>query len=300
MTILVAGGTGFIGSRIIDALLDLLEEPIIRCMTRNPDIPNPWGRRVKLVAGDVRNEESLDLATQGVEVVIQTIQFPNHPVENPRRGFTYMQIDGRGTSRMAARAAANGVRRFIYLSGAGADPNSDKRWFRAKAIGEEAIQASGMGYVILRPSWVYGPEDRSLNKLITLTKTLPVVPVIGNGQSRVQPISVFDVAQVAARAVALEAATNRIFGLGGPEILTMDEVLLTIQRSLGVKRPLIHHPTGLMKLATWPLTLLPNPPLSPQAVEFLTSEALVDPQPAEETFGIRFRRLEEGLRQYLK
>jgi NADH dehydrogenase len=299
MKILVAGGTGFIGSRIIEALLDIVKEASIRCMTRNPDMMNPWGKKVEIVGGDVRNEESIDLATRGVEVVIQAIQFPNHPVENPQRGHTYMAIDAQGTRRVAKLAAVNGARRFIYISGAGADPDSEKRWFRAKAIAEEAVVGSGMEYVILRPSWVYGPEDRSLNKFITITKTMPVVPVIGDGKTRIQPISIFDVAAVVARAVTLEEATNRVFGLGGPEVLSMDEVLLTVQRLLGVKRLLVHHPVGLMKVLTWPLKFLPNPPITPQAVEFLTGEALVDPKPTEETFGMRFVSLEEGLKKYL-
>ncbi len=300
MTILVAGGTGFIGSHIIASLLAAPEgEARVRCMTRDPDRPSPWPQQVELVGGDVRDEARLDEATRGVEVVIHTVQFPNHPVEVPRRGYTYMQLDARGTRRMVKVAAANGVRRFIYLSGAGADRNSEKGWFRAKAIAEEAVAESGMEYVILRPSWVYGPEDRSLNKFITMIKILPFVPVIGDGTARIQPVAVYDVATVAARAVRLEEATNRVFELGGPETLTMDEVLLTIQRILGVKRPLLHHPVGFMKLATWPLQLLPTPPMSPQAVDFVTGEALVDPQPTEETFGIRFMSLEEGLGKYL-
>lgn len=299
MKVLVAGGTGFIGSAIIDKLLERLKEASIGCMTRNPSAASSLGGRLFLVEGDLRNEESIDKATRGVDVVVQSIQFPNHPVENPRRGFTYMQIDAKGTRRMAMRAAANGVKRFIYVSGAGADRKSDKSWFRAKAIGEEAVRDSGMEFVILRPSWVYGPEDKSLNRLITLTRTLPFVPVIGDGKSRIQPIHVQDVAEVAARAVTLEEATDRVFGLGGPEALTMDEVLRAVQRVLGVKRPLIHQPKGLVKIATWPLQFLPNPPMTPQAVEFLTGEALVDPKPAEETFSMRFLSLEEGLRRYL-
>ena len=299
MKVLVAGGRGFIGSKIIDKLLDLVEGVSIHCMTRNPGEKSPWGNKVPLVRGDLGNEESIDKATRGVDVIIQSIQFPNHPVENPRRGHTYMQIDALGTRRMVRLAAANGVKRFVYISGAGADPDAPQVWFRAKAIAEEAIAESGMEYVILRPSWVYGPEDRSLNKFITMTKNLPVVPVIGDGKTRVQPVAVYDVATVASKAVTLTQARDRIFELGGPEVLTMDEVLLTVQRLLGVKKPLLHQPAGLMKLAAWPLQFLPTPPLSPQAVEFLTSEAVVDPAPTEETFDIRFLSLEEGLRRYL-
>jgi NADH dehydrogenase len=153
--------------------------------------------------------------------------------------------------------------------------------------------------VILRPSWVYGRDDRSLNRFVSFIRYLPVVPVIGDGTNRVQPVLVDDVARVAAAAVFLESATGRTFDLGGPEELTMDEIVATLQRVLGTHRPVIHQPAGFMKLAALPMRLLPTPPLSPEAVDFILQEAHVDPKPAEETFGVSFSRLEDGLRTYL-
>ena len=94
-------------------------------------------------------------------------------------------------------------------------------------------------------------------------------------------------------------ATDKVFGLGGPEILTMDEIHRTIQKVLGRQRPLLHHPVPLMKLLVLPMAVLPEPILSPGAVDFVTQEAKVDPKPAVEYFGIEFRKLEQGLREYL-
>jgi nucleoside-diphosphate-sugar epimerase len=302
MKILITGGTGFIGSHIRDELLrrpEIGPDARVLCMTRNPNGKSHDDPRVVFVAGDVRDAASLERVTEGVDVVVHCVQFPNHPVQNRSKGYTYMEIDAKGTERLVEACRKNGVRRVVYLSGAGTSPDRPEPWFQAKVIAERAVQESGMEWVVLRPSWVYGPEDKSLNKFVAFIKYLPVVPVVGDGTNRVQPISVFDIARVAASAVFLPEATNRIFDLGGPEELTMDEIIGRVQRVLGTHRPLFHQPSGLMKLAAIPMQILSEPPLSPEAIDFILQEAHVDPRPTEETFGISFMSLEDGLRQYL-
>ncbi|MBI4641780.1 MAG: NAD-dependent epimerase/dehydratase family protein [Candidatus Tectomicrobia bacterium] len=299
MNILVAGGTGFIGSHIIDELLQRADSPKILCLSRNPTRGNRWGSHVEMVQGDVKDQASLERATRGVDLVVHCVQFPNHPVENRRRGWTYLEVDGQGTVRMVEVCRKNSVKRFLYLSGAGTSPEKTQPWFRAKVMAETGIKQSGMEYVIFRPSWIYGPEDRSLNKFVFFTRYLPFIPVIGNGKGKVQPVSVFDVAKVVAKAVDHPEATNKIFELGGPEVLTMDEILLTVQKVMGKKRPLLHHPIGFMKFVTSFMAILPNPPLSPSAIDFITMEEIVDNSEARKVFGVTFERLEDGLRRYL-
>src|SRR5262249_32695477 len=116
MRVLVTGGSGFIGSATIDALRGLERGHEVRCLTRDVDRPSPWGDAVRLVPGDVRDTVSLRRAVDGVDVVVHAVQFPNHPVENPRRGYTYAVIDGEGTARLVAACQAAGVRRIVYLS----------------------------------------------------------------------------------------------------------------------------------------------------------------------------------------
>jgi uncharacterized protein YbjT (DUF2867 family) len=297
MNVLVAGGTGFIGSRIVDALLARGGHRIL-VMTRNPATARPKDG-VEYVRGDVSDPASLETATRGVDVVVHAVQFPNHPVENPRKGWTYEKVDGEGTARMVAAATKNGVKRFVYLSGAGTRPGRPEPWFKAKVRAEDAITASGMEYVILRPSWIYGPDDRSMNKFVAFVKYLPVVPVIGSGQERVQALAVADAGAVAAAAVDEPAATNRVFELGSRSPLTMDEILRTIMRILGKQKPLIHQPAWLVKIPAAILQFLPNAPLSPGAVDFVTMDEQVDPSDAERVFGLQFRTLEAGLREYL-
>jgi NADH dehydrogenase len=297
VNVLIAGGTGFIGSRIVDELLAQSRHRLI-VMTRDPARAQPKSG-VEYVRGDVSDAASLDAATRGVDVVIHAVQFPNHPVENPRKGWTYEQVDGAGTERMVTAAAKNGVRRFVYLSGAGVRPGRAEPWFRAKARAERAITSSGMEYVILQPSWIYGPGDRSMNKFVAFVRYLPVVPVIGSGQERVQAISVFDVAKVAVAAVDEPAAANRVFELGSSPPLTMDEIIRTIMRVLGKRKPLLHQPTWLVKIPASIIQYLPNAPLSPGAVDFITMDERIDASEAEQVFGIEPRSLEAGLREYL-
>lgn len=298
MNVLIAGGTGFIGSRIVDELLRRGGHRLV-VMTRDPARARPRAG-VEYVRGDVTDPASLDAATQGIDIVVHTVQFPNHPVENPRKGWTYEKIDGEGTERMAAAAARNGVKRFVYLSGAGARPGRPEPWFKAKERAENAITSSGMEYVILRPSWIYGPDDRSMNKFVTFIKVLPVVPVIGTGQEHVQPAFITDVAKVAALAVDLPAATNRVFELGSKTPISMDDINRLIMRLLGKNKPLFHQPAWLVKIPATLLQYLPNAPLSPGAIDFITMDERVDASEAEAVFGVEFRSLESGLREYLK
>jgi NADH dehydrogenase len=156
-----------------------------------------------------------------------------------------------------------------------------------------------MEYVIIRPSWVYGAEDRSLNKFAAFVRLLPIVPVIGSGEERVQPVLVDDLARVVAAAVDRPESTNKIIEVGSREPISMNEILRTLMRVLGKERPLLHQPRWLVKIPAMVLQYLPNAPLSPSAIDFITQEEPVDPDQAERILGVRIRPLEEGLRTYL-
>jgi nucleoside-diphosphate-sugar epimerase len=294
--IVVAGGTGFIGREVVRRLLAGGHE--VAVTTRDPQ-RDPFEGRVRLEQAFAGDAATLGKAFTGAEVVVHAIQFPNHPVEDPSKGRTYLEVDGHGTE-VAVRAAQRvGVRRFVYVSGAGAGQGRPQNWFVAKDRAEAAIRASGLQHAILRPSWIYGPRDRSMNKFVTFVRYLPVVPVIGDGTTHVDPIHVDDVGHALADAAVREDATALTLDLGGPDKLTMDEIIRTVMTVMGRRRLLLHHPAGLMKRLVWPMRFLPNPPLSPDAVDFVTTEVPLDPKPAMDYFGFPFRRLAEGLREYL-
>jgi uncharacterized protein YbjT (DUF2867 family) len=298
MEVVVAGGSGFVGSAVVRRLR--AGGAGVSAMTAHPDRSRARIEALgaRPVHGDVLDPASLRPAVAGAEVVVQALTFPTFPVEVRSKRFTFEAFDHLGTARLAEAAAAEGVGRFVFVSGSGAAPDAPKVWFRAKWGGEEAVRATGLPHVIVRPSWIYGPEDRALNRFVTFHRWLPFVPVVGDGQQRLQPVFVHDVAELVSRAIEADAPTGT-FEIGGPEVMSMAEVLRAMMALRGRTKPLLHVPPALAKLAGAVARLLPRPPLSPGAVDFLTGDALADTGPMEAAFGLRLTPLREGLASYL-
>jgi NADH dehydrogenase len=208
-------------------------------------------------------------------------------------------VDAAGTEALVAAARTAGIRRLVYISGAGAAPDARRHWFRAKWRAEEAIRGSGVVYTIFRPSWIYGPGDRSLNRFLGFTRWLPFVPQIGNGRQILAPVFVDDIGALVGDALVTPAANNATLEVGGPETLTMDAVIREALRILHRRRPIIHAPVVLMKLFTWPLTILPSPPMTPAAIDFVVQSAPVDTAPLTAALPRHLTPLAEGLASYL-
>ena len=299
MNVLVAGGTGFIGRRVTRALVDAGHR--VTVMSRNPDSV----ARIELlrgagaIRGDVTDPRTLTGTMDGVEAVVAAVQFPNHPVEVPRKGLTYDRYDRQGTENLLAEAVDAGVRRFFYMSGAGADPRSPVVWYRAKGRAEDAVRASGLEWAALRPSWAYGPEDRALNKFAFMARYLPVVLQVGVKPQRVQPVWVGDIALAVRRTFERDDAWGSVYEIGGPDVMTMNEIIHTMLDVMGKRRPVIPVPTWLAKAGTMPLRLLPNPPMTPQGIEFATQPGIVDNGPLRERLDVQTIDLREGLARYL-
>ena len=294
--ILVAGGTGFIGSAVVRRLLR--DGGDVTVMSAHPG-RRSRGDGARVALGDVQRPETLRAAVAGADVVVQALTFPTFPVEKPSKGYTFEEFEHRGTERLVRAAAEGGVRRYVYVSGVGAAPGAEKVWHRAKWAGERAVLGSSMSACVLRPSWVYGAGDRALNRFVAFARRGPAVPVIGDGLQRVQPVFVEDLAEVVARAAAVDGPTG-VFEVGGPEVMTMNDVLAEVLRALGRRKRLVHLPPVLPKAAGAVVSVLPKPPLSPSAVDFATGDAVADTAGLLAAFpGLRFRSLAEGLATYL-
>lgn len=297
--ILVAGGTGFVGAGIVRELVRrgkpvaVLSRNAARAAGRFPGLP------VEYRQGDVTDPSSLPAALAGIEAVVGSHQFPNSPIENPRKGYTFERVDAEGTENLVAAAKASGVKQFVYLSGAGAAPEG-RHWFRAKWRAETAVRQSGMTYTILRPPWIYGPEDTALNRFLGMSRFLPFVPMIGAaGKQQMQPVFVDDVARAVAESLDNPAAANQLFELGGPEVMSMSDVVRTALQVAGKKRLVLSAPKVVMKLVATVLQFAPGRPLTPDAVDFITSDALADPTEIQQKLGIKLTPLREGLATYL-
>lgn len=296
--ILVAGGSGFIGSAVVRRLLSRGVE--VAVMTAHPKRTRAKieSMGALVVPGDVMDAASLESAVEGAEAVIQVLSFPTYPVEKRRKRYTFEEFDHLGTKRLAEAAAKAGVRKYVFSSGASAAPEAPKVWFRAKWFGEEAIRATGVAHAIIRPSWVYGPEDKALNKFVAFHRWLPFVPVVGDGSQRLQPVFVEDVAEAMAQA-ADPTGPAGTFEIGGPDVMTMNEILGTMMDVRGKVKPLIHFPPFLPRLAAFFLQVLPRPPLSPDAVDLATADALADTDALLRDFDLELTPLREGLATYL-
>jgi NADH dehydrogenase len=296
--VVVPGGTGFLGRSIVRELLRGGHE--VTVLSRKPDGVTriPELRGANATKGDVTDPSSLFGVLDGADAVVGCVQFPNHPVEVPRKGLTYDRYDRQGTENLLAEAQRAGVSKYLYISGAGADPSSDKSWYRAKGIAEGAIRRSGISWAILRPSWAYGPGDKALNRLAKIARMSPVLPQLGTRPQRIQPVYVEDIA-LAVRRVFERDAWDAVYEIGGPEVLTMHEVLATLLDVLGKNRWILPVPLALAKAGTAPLIALPKPPMTPNGIEFAVQDGLVDTKALVEVLGVNPIGLREGLSRYI-
>jgi NADH dehydrogenase len=256
--ITIFGGSGFLGRHVVRALAK--REYRIRVAVRRPDLAGflqPLGRvgQIHAVQANVRNRTSVAEAARGSDVVINLVGIL---FETGRQSFEAVQA--LGAESVALAAAAEGAA-MIQVSAIGADPHSPSAYARAKAEGERLVLAATPQATIFRPSIIFGPNDDFFNRFAALARVSPVLPLIGGGETRLQPVFAGDVAEAIAKAVSGEAKPATVYELGGPEVLTfkalMEYVLATIQR----RRLLVPVPFWAAKFQAFFFELLSAIPL---------------------------------------
>jgi uncharacterized protein YbjT (DUF2867 family) len=180
-----------------------------------------------------------------------------------------------GPARLARLAREAGAQRFVHISAIGADPRSPSAYARTKAAGEEAVRDAFPTATILRPSIVFGPEDQFFNRFAALATISPVLPVIGGGETRFQPVYVGDVADAVVRCIDDSATAGRTYELGGPTVYSFRALIELMLEQIRRKRILIDIPFGLAALQARLMSILPNPPLTPDQVEMLKRDNVV-------------------------
>lgn len=251
----VFGASGFVGRYVVQALVKRGYR--VRAAVRRPNLaghlqPLGWVGQVQAVAANVRMPESVARAAAGADAVVNLAGIK---IERGRQGFAAVNEAGAGTIAAAARVA--GVPILVHVSALGADADSRSGYFRSKAAGEAAVLDAYPDAVILRPSAVFGPEDAFFNRLATLARYSPALPVIG-GRTEMQPVYAGDVGEAVARAVDGAGATGAIYELGGPEILTIRDCMRLLLDEIGRKRLLAPVPEGAGVLKGAVLQRLPG------------------------------------------
>ena len=296
--IAVAGGSGFIGSAIVRRL-SRGDTARVRVITRDPERARKRFAdlaKLEFAAADINQPDAIGAAVAGADTIINAVQFDGYPVENPRRGLTFDRVDHGGTVALIAAAKPAGVTHFIYISGAAADEHSANAAFRAKGRAEHAIRAAGIAYTIFRPSLVYGPDDRAVNLIAKLITYMPVAIVPGGGKQKLQPLCADDLAEAVAIAAISGRGRNGTFAIGGPDLLTFDDFVRLLMEVIGVHRPIIHLPAGLLNAAGAIAERLPMPLFSRAAAGFLLADNGCDNTALLQEFGLRLTPAREGLR----
>ncbi|HEX9112821.1 MAG TPA: complex I NDUFA9 subunit family protein [Nitrospirota bacterium] len=292
--ILVTGGTGFVGSHLIRRMRK--NDLPVRAVARDPDRA-AWLRDlgVEVVRGDIDDKASLETAAAGAERVVHLVGIIQ---ETARSTFQSVHVEGTRNLLEAARKA--GVRPFLHQSALGTRPGARSVYHRTKWEAEELVRASGIPFTILRPSLIYGPGDQFSIRLSEMIRMSPVLPVIGSGRSRVQPIFIDDVTACILQAVTSDCCYNEIYEIGGPEQMTYEEVASAIAAAMGVRKPVVHMPLFFMRAAARMLEIvLPKPPVTTDQIIMLQEDNVCGMRDIRDAFGIEPVKFAEGLKSFI-
>jgi uncharacterized protein YbjT (DUF2867 family) len=298
----VFGGSGFLGRYVVRALAK--RDYRIRVAVRRPELAGhlqPLGRvgQIHAVQANLRYPASVEAALRDAHVAVNLVGVL---AERGAQTFDAVQAAGAGTVAEAARAVDAAV---VHVSAIGANESSSSRYARAKAAGEKAVLAAAPAATILRPSVIFGPEDQFTNRFAALARLSPVLPLIGGGLTKFQPVYVGDVATAVADAVDSKTKPGATYELGGPEVLSFREIIELILEITDRKRTLISLPFPIARFQSFFLQFAPGAmKLTPDQVELLRGDNVVSEAAAAagltlEGLGIAPDSLEAIAPQYL-
>lgn len=283
MKVFITGATGFVGKHLARRLIDGGHQ--LKCLATSTsgadaDLLRTLGAEV--VTGNILDANSVAAAAEGAEVFIHLVG-----IIFERRGATFEEIHVNGTMNALAAASVAGARQYIHMSALGTGPDAGSAYFQTKWAAEERVRASGLDYTIFRPSTIIGPGGEFINMLMGQVRHTPFVPVIGNGNYLMQPVSVFDVAACFTNSINNPRAINQVFELGGPDQMTYNEMMETIFRVMGKRRIRTHIPVFMVKpVAYLGERLMSRPLLTTDQLKMLLQDNICDITRMKEALGV--------------
>jgi len=270
----VFGGSGFIGRYVVKRLA--AAGHIVRVAGRNTEATKPlmvYGRVGQVVPlyVSLANQSAVQRAVDGADMVVNLVG-----ILTEARTGDFQRVQAEGPALIARAAAAAAVGRMVQVSAIGADVASPSLYARTKAAGEAGVRASLPGAVILRPSLVFGAEDKFFNRFGAIAMMLPVMPVI-EGNTRFQPVYVGDVADAVMAGLVRDDTAGQTYELGGPKVWTFRELLAYILHETRRNRPLVNIPPGLARLQARLGELIPGKPLTRDQLLLLSRDNVVTP-----------------------
>lgn len=295
MTVLVTGATGFLGRRVVPALL--ADGQAVRVMVRQPGSEAVFtAPPTEVCYGDVSDPDALAEACRDIRAVIHLVAV----IRGSARQFD--AINRQGTANVAAAARdAGSVRRFVQVSALGAANAPQRQYLYSKWQGEQAVRQAGLAaYTIIRPSLIYGPGDEFTTAVASLVRVAPLTPVIGSGNNRLQPIHVDDVARCAVAAARGNLRGNRTVAIGGPEQLSYNAIVGVVARAMGRRRWRVNVPLWAMRP---PLAMMagvtPRPPITRAMLQLIALRNVADADAVPRHFGFQPRPMAGNL-DYLR
>ena len=273
--ITVFGGTGFLGRRIVKHLLK--NEFDVRAVSRHPHrTTSTFGSGTSgltSLRADVHNEAEVTAALEGAYGAVNAVSLY---VEHGRETFRAVHVDA--AARVAQVAREAGVEHLAHVSGIGSDPQSSSRYIKARGEGEQAVQRAFANATLIRPSVMFGPDDAFLTTLVKMVRFLPVCPLFGSGETKLQPVYVEDVAEGITRLMKNTAGMSRpCYEFGGPQIYTYEELLRTIARHLGARRSFIPVPFAMWHVLATVSEYVPGAPLTRDQIALMQNDNVASP-----------------------
>ena len=270
----VFGGSGFIGRYVVKRLAQ--RGFVVRVAVRDPEAAlflKPMGAVGQIVPlyASVMNEGTVHRAISGAEVVVNLVG-----ALAETRGASFQAVHTEGAERIARISAATGVHRLVHVSAIGADPDSPSRYGATKGGAEKAVLAAFPAATILRPSIVFGAEDKFFNRFAEIARIAPFMPVI-SGATKMQPVFVGDVADAVIAALDSDAAVGKIYELGGPQVWSFREILAFILKQTKRDKRLVDIPMGIARMQAAIMQHMPGQPLTPDQLLMLSKDNVVAP-----------------------
>lgn len=292
--VFVTGGTGFVGKHVIRALL--ARGFLVRCLVRPGSEHDLKGfESIDRVPGDVLQPEGLAPSVEACAAIVHLVGIIR---ERRSRGVTFERLHAQATRNMLAVAREAGIKRYLQMSALGTRPGAHARYHRTKWEAEELVRASDLDWTIFRPSVIFGRGDELVSVLARALKRLPVMPVLGDGRYRLQPIPAEQVATGFARALHTPASSRQTYDVAGPIAYAFVDLLDEIARALGRRRVRkIHVPLAPVRVLTRALEWLPFYPVSSDQLVMLSEESVADPSRFFSELAIEPEPLAAGLRR---
>jgi uncharacterized protein YbjT (DUF2867 family) len=297
MTVSVFGGTGFLGRCIVRRLA--AEGMVVRVVIRDAERARVTLRaagleRVSVFGADVRDRPAVAGALAGADAAVNAVS------AYVDRGDAFAAVHEQGAKTLAREARAAGVVRFVLVSGIGADPDSSSAYFGSRGRGERLARDAFPGTTVVRPSAMFGPGDALFTTVARLARVLPVLPLIGDGRIRLQPVYVEDVAEAIARMLVDPTTAGKTYELAGPRVYTLRELFAIALHIVGRRRLLVSIPFAVAEAQARLFERLPNPPLTTGQVDLLKSDNVANASaPGLRELGIESQAIEDIVPTYL-